>query len=68
MRMMIMLMMMVCHNLLCMSARVISKTFRDFVLAQNNSELLVDVANWWEKLENKKLASMNKAKQSKFLK
>ena len=37
------------------------KRNKNFALAQNNSELLVDVAKWQEKLENKKLASRSKA-------
>ena len=40
------------------------KRIMDFALAQNNSELLVDADRWQEK---KKLARMNKAKQSSIL-
>ena len=40
------------------------KRIRDFALAQNNSEELVYATRWSKKLENRKLASMNEAKQS----
>ena len=41
------------------------KRIMDSALAQNNSELLVDAAKWREH-ENKKLASLNNAKQSEM--
>ena len=55
----IMMMMMVCHHLLYIECH---KRIRNFALAQNDSKLLVDVVKWQEKLENPKLARLNKAK------